>query len=73
LNRPVSSRIFSKQTSVYSNISGAKSYGHGVMPKAEEILASHLSPDTASFFKGLVHPKMKILSVFTHPHVVPTT
>jgi len=23
-------------------------------------------------FKGLVHPKMKILSVFTHPHVVPT-
>jgi len=22
--------------------------------------------------KGLVHPKMKILSVFTHPHVVPT-
>jgi len=23
------------------------------------------------FIKGLVHPKMKILSVFTHPHVVP--
>jgi len=23
--------------------------------------------------KGLVHPKMKILSVFTHPHVVPTS
>jgi len=22
-------------------------------------------------FKGLVHPKMKILSVFTHPYVVP--
>jgi len=22
-------------------------------------------------FKGLVHPKMKNLSVFTHPHVVP--
>jgi len=22
-------------------------------------------------FKGLVHLKMKILSVFTHPHVVP--
>jgi len=21
-------------------------------------------------FKGLLHPKMKILSVFTHPHVV---
>jgi len=25
-----------------------------------------------SNFKGLVHPKMKILSVFTYPHVVPT-
>jgi len=24
-----------------------------------------------SRFKGLVHPKMKILSVFTHPHAVP--
>jgi len=24
-----------------------------------------------STIKGLVHPKMKILSVFTHPHVVP--
>jgi len=23
-------------------------------------------------FKGLVHPKMKIMSVFAHPHVVPT-
>jgi len=26
---------------------------------------------TILFVKGLVHPKMKILSVFTHPHVVP--
>jgi len=24
------------------------------------------------FVKGLIHPKMKILSVFTHPHVVST-
>jgi len=24
-----------------------------------------------SGIKGLVHPKMKILSVFTHPYVVP--
>jgi len=23
-------------------------------------------------FKGLVHPKIKIRSVFTHPYVVPT-
>jgi len=23
------------------------------------------------YFKGLGYPKMKILSVFTHPHVVP--
>jgi len=27
---------------------------------------------TTSGLKGLVHPKMKILAVFTHPHVVPT-
>jgi len=26
---------------------------------------------TLVLFKGLVPPKMKILSVFTHPHVVP--
>jgi len=26
---------------------------------------------TSQILKGLVHPKMKILSVFTHPHVVP--
>jgi len=25
--------------------------------------------DCQSSIKGLVHPKMKILSVFTHPHV----
>jgi len=31
-------------------------------------------PQESSLYslKGLVHPKMKILSVFTHPHVVPT-
>jgi len=23
-------------------------------------------------FKGLVHPKMKMMSLITHPHVVPT-
>jgi len=27
---------------------------------------------TDFLLKGLVHPKMKILSVITHPHVVPT-
>jgi len=25
------------------------------------------------FIEGLVHPKMNILSVITHPHVVPTS
>jgi len=32
------------------------------------------SADSESIIKGLVHPEneMKILSVFTHPHVVPT-
>jgi len=31
-----------------------------------------LSSKNVNYIKGLVHPKMKILSVFTHPHVVPT-
>jgi len=26
----------------------------------------------ANKFKGLVHPKMKIKSLITHPHAVPT-
>jgi len=25
-----------------------------------------------AFIKGLVHPKMKIMSLMTHPHVVPS-
>jgi len=29
-------------------------------------------PSGPNTFKWLVHPKMKILSVITHPHVVPT-
>ncbi len=30
------------------------------------------SPDCKAFVKGLVYPKMKIMSLFTHPDVVPT-
>jgi len=46
------------------------------------LIVGVLEPDvnrvesTAPYYisvKGLVHPKMKILSVFTHPHVVPLT
>jgi len=47
----VSSRVFSQQTSTYSNITGAKFHGYGAMPKAEETIASHLSPESASSFK----------------------
>jgi len=32
--------------------------------------ASHPPPQHLHIFKGLVHPKMKMLSVMTHPHVV---
>jgi len=32
----------------------------------------HLDIPAKKYLKGLVHPKMKILSVFTHSHVVPT-
>ncbi len=28
-------------------------------------------PMMQGFLKGIVHPKMKILSLITHPHVVP--
>jgi len=31
------------------------------------VLLKHLTEPS----KGLVHPKMKILSLITHPHVVP--
>ncbi len=27
--------------------------------------------DSDSLIKGLVHPKMKIMSLITHPHVIP--
>ncbi len=33
--------------------------------------SSHPSGSTAASFKGIVHPKMKIVSSFTHPQVVP--
>jgi len=29
-------------------------------------------PQSSNSFKGLVHPKLKVLSVITHPPVVPT-
>ncbi|XP_067278254.1 uncharacterized protein [Pseudorasbora parva] len=50
--RPASYRVFSPQTSVYSNIAGLKQYGYGAMPKVEETLASHLSPSSASSLKA---------------------
>jgi hypothetical protein len=54
--RPASYRVFSPQTSTYSNISGAKFYGYGAMPKAEETLASHLSAESSSSLKAPALP-----------------
>jgi len=50
-NKPVSARILTHQTSMYANIAGSRRHGYGAMPRMEEVLASHLSPDTASSFK----------------------
>ncbi len=45
------------------------------MPILEDIFRQHLEAFASEFFfmlvKGIVHPKMKILSSFTHPQVVP--
>ncbi len=35
------------------------------------LLSSALFLPFIFYFKGLVHPKMKIMSLITHPHVVP--
>jgi len=35
-------------------------------------LLDQVAQTNKKLIKGLVPPKMKILSVFTHPHVVPT-
>lgn len=49
--RPVSYHVFSPQTSMYSNIHRLKHLGYGAMPRAEEMLASHLYPESASSLK----------------------
>jgi len=37
--------------------------------KIQHVTTSYLQENE---FKGLVHPKMKIKSLITHPHAVPT-
>ncbi|ROL54738.1 hypothetical protein DPX16_3891 [Anabarilius grahami] len=50
-NRPVQYRVYSPQTSTYSNIMGLKHHGYGAMPQVEETLTSYLSPESASSLK----------------------
>ncbi len=38
----------------------------GISPRASKWLETALD-----ILKGIVHPKMKMLSLITHPHVVP--
>lgn len=45
--KPVFYRVHSAQTSHYSLIVGFKEHGYGAMTKVEEMLASHLSPQSA--------------------------
>ena len=54
--KPMSSRVYSAQTSHYSSISNYKQHGYGEMSKVEETLASYLSPATASSLKASVLP-----------------
>ncbi|ROL54789.1 hypothetical protein DPX16_23773 [Anabarilius grahami] len=54
--RPMSYRVFTPQTSTYSNVVGTRKHGYGAMPKAEETLASHLSPEAASSLKAPTFP-----------------
>ncbi|XP_048037449.1 uncharacterized protein LOC125262674 [Megalobrama amblycephala] len=49
--KPASYRVFSPQTSMYSNIVGLKQQGYAAMPRVEETLAGYLSPESASSLK----------------------
>ncbi|ROL50305.1 hypothetical protein DPX16_15134 [Anabarilius grahami] len=54
--RPVQHRVFSPQTSVYSNIVGLRQHGYAAMPRVEETLAGYLSPASASSLKAPTLP-----------------
>ncbi len=44
---------------------------HFKIPYFSRLKFPNLSVDFQTIFKGLLHPKMKILSLITYPHVVP--
>ncbi|ROI46675.1 hypothetical protein DPX16_7793 [Anabarilius grahami] len=54
--KPVSTRVYTPQTSIYSNVAGMRKHGYGAMPRADETLASHLSPQAASSLKAPTLP-----------------
>ncbi|ROI15732.1 hypothetical protein DPX16_20270 [Anabarilius grahami] len=54
--KPVSTRVYTPQTSIYSNVAGMRKHGYGAMPRADETLASHLSPQVASSLKAPTLP-----------------
>ncbi|CAM4558277.1 unnamed protein product [Leuciscus chuanchicus] len=66
--KPVSYRVYTPQTSHYSSIHKYKEYGYGEMPKVEEMLASYLSPATASSLKAPSLPSkpVKFTSSLVH-------
>lgn len=55
-NKPYSSRLFSPQVRIYSDIRGLKENGYEAMPRAEQTLASYLSPGSASSIKNPTLP-----------------
>ncbi|ROL54951.1 hypothetical protein DPX16_1823 [Anabarilius grahami] len=54
--KPVSTHVYTPQTSIYSNVAGMRKHGYGAMPRADETLASHLSPQAASSLKAPTLP-----------------
>jgi len=69
-----SSEECSRITTALSCLKSATNTGHcWLLPLSNLLVApalGFLPAFNSSYIKGLVHPKMKILSVFTHPHVV---
>ncbi|ROI84191.1 hypothetical protein DPX16_19963 [Anabarilius grahami] len=49
--KPYTSRVFVPSTSIYSTIVGAEARGYTMMPQVEEMLASYVSPVSASSLK----------------------
>ncbi|XP_056104257.1 uncharacterized protein si:ch211-79h18.2 [Rhinichthys klamathensis goyatoka] len=55
-NKPASFRVYNPQTNNYSKVQGIDHHSYMTMPRAEETLASYLSPESASSLKAPTLP-----------------